>query len=118
VFGSFRPTIMGDFAKAHWIHATVNNRQEEHQSTLLEMSGTIADQTLSNLIDPSATKSFISGAVIKIIKVKVLELLHTHLGFLFTKVFIFLLVIIIHYLVSYILGRIFHLENILFQFTL
>jgi hypothetical protein len=35
----------------------------------------------------------------------VLELLHTHLGFLFPKVFIFLLVIISHYPVSYILGE-------------
>jgi hypothetical protein len=35
----------------------------------------------------------------------VLELLHTHLGFIFPNVFIFLLVIISHYLVSYILGE-------------
>jgi hypothetical protein len=34
-----------------------------------------------------------------------LELLHTHLGFLFPKVFICLLVIISHYPVSYILGE-------------
>jgi hypothetical protein len=37
--------------------------------------------------------------------VLVLELLHTHLGFLFPKVFICLLVIISHYPVSYILGE-------------
>jgi hypothetical protein len=35
----------------------------------------------------------------------VLELLHTHLGFNFPKVFIYSLVIISHYLVSYILGE-------------
>jgi hypothetical protein len=35
----------------------------------------------------------------------VLELLHTHLGFFFPKVFICLLVIISHYPVSYILGE-------------
>jgi hypothetical protein len=35
----------------------------------------------------------------------VLELLHTHLGFIFPKVFICLLVIISHYPVSYILGE-------------
>jgi hypothetical protein len=39
-----------------------------------------------------------------------LELLHTHLGFLFPKVFPCLLVIISHYLVSYILE-----ENIPFE---
>jgi hypothetical protein len=35
----------------------------------------------------------------------VLELLHTHLGFSFPKVFPCLLVIIIHYSISYILGE-------------
>jgi hypothetical protein len=59
--------------KAHRIHAVVNNRQAEHQSTVLEMTGTVADQTLSILIDPGATESFISGAVLKRIKVKAVE---------------------------------------------
>jgi hypothetical protein len=35
----------------------------------------------------------------------VLELLHTHLGFIFPKVFICSLVIISHYPISYILGE-------------
>jgi hypothetical protein len=35
----------------------------------------------------------------------VLELIHTHLGFIFPKVFFYLLVIISHYPVSYILGE-------------
>lgn len=61
---------MGDLGKAHRIHVAVNNRQAEHQSTMLETPGTIADQTLSILIDLGATESFISGAVIKRIKVK------------------------------------------------
>jgi hypothetical protein len=47
-----------------------------------------------------------------------LELLHTHLGFIFPKVFPFLLVIISHYPVSYILGENIPPENILFQLTL
>ena len=37
------------------------------------MSGTITDKTLSILIDPSATESFISGAALKIIKVKAVK---------------------------------------------
>jgi hypothetical protein len=61
---------MGDFGKAHQIHAAVNNHQVEHQSTVLETPGTIADHTLNILIDPGATKCFISGAVLKRIKVK------------------------------------------------
>jgi hypothetical protein len=64
---------VGDMGKAHRIHAVVNNRQAEHQSTVLETTGTIADQTLSILIDPGATESFISGAALKRIKVKAVE---------------------------------------------
>ena len=59
--------------KAHRIHAAVNNRQAEHQSTVLETIGIVADQTLSVLIDPGATESFISGAALKRIKVKAVE---------------------------------------------
>jgi hypothetical protein len=41
--GSVGPTTMGVLGKAHQIHATVNNRQVEHQSTALEMLGILAD---------------------------------------------------------------------------
>jgi hypothetical protein len=71
--GSAGPTTVGDMGKAHRIHAAVNNRQAEHQSTVLETTGTVADQTLSILIDPGATESFISGAALKRIKVKAVE---------------------------------------------
>jgi hypothetical protein len=61
---------MGDMGKAHLIHTVVNNRQAEHQSTMLETTGTITDHTLSVLIDPRSTESFISGAALKRIMVK------------------------------------------------
>jgi hypothetical protein len=61
---------VGGLGKAHWIHVAVNNCQEEHLSTVLETSCTVADQTLSILIYLGATKSFISGAALKRIKVK------------------------------------------------
>ena len=64
---------MGDMGKAHRIHAAVNKHQVEHQSTVLETTGTIVDQTLSVLIDPGATESFISGAALKRIKVKAVK---------------------------------------------
>jgi hypothetical protein len=70
---SARPATLGDMGKAHRIHAVVNNRQAEHQSTVLETTGTVTDQTLSILIDPGATESFIFGAMLKRIKVKVVE---------------------------------------------
>jgi hypothetical protein len=48
----------------------VNNCQAEHHSNVTETSGTVADQTLSILIDPGATKSFFSRAALKGINVK------------------------------------------------
>ena len=69
--GSSRLTTMGDLGKAHQIHAVVFNRQTKQQSTVLEMTGVVADQALSILIDPGATESFISGVMLKRIKVKV-----------------------------------------------
>jgi hypothetical protein len=43
-YGSVGPTTVGDLGKAHWIHAAMNNCQEEHQSTVvLEMSGTVSE---------------------------------------------------------------------------
>jgi hypothetical protein len=73
VSGSARSTTMGDMGKAHQIHAVVNKHQVEHQSTVLETRGTIADQTLSILIDLNATESFICGEMLKRIKVKALK---------------------------------------------
>jgi hypothetical protein len=70
---SSRHTTIGDLRKAHWIHATVNIHQVEHQSTVLETLGTIGDQTFSILIDIGAIERFISGAMLKIIKVKAVE---------------------------------------------
>ena len=40
---------------------------------MLETKGTITDQTLSILIDPSAIESFISGVALKRIKVKAVK---------------------------------------------
>jgi hypothetical protein len=71
--GSAKPATVGDMGKAHQIHAAVNNHQADHQSTMLETTGIVIDQTLSILIDPGATKSFISGAALKMIKVKAVE---------------------------------------------
>jgi hypothetical protein len=41
VVRSSGPTTIGDFGKAHRIHAKVNNHKAEHESTILEMLGTI-----------------------------------------------------------------------------
>jgi hypothetical protein len=59
--------------KAHKIHAAVNNHQAELHSTVIDTSGMIVDQNFSILIEPGATKRFISSAVLKRIKVKEIE---------------------------------------------
>jgi uncharacterized protein with GYD domain len=61
---------IGYLGKAHRIHVAVNNHQDEHQSTVLDMSSMITDQQFSILIDPGAIESFISSVVLKRIKVK------------------------------------------------
>jgi hypothetical protein len=71
---------VGDMGKARQIHVAVSNHQAEHQSTMLETTGTVADQILSILIDPGATESFISGAALKRIKVKAVE--HDNFSFI------------------------------------
>jgi hypothetical protein len=73
VDGSTGPTTVADLGKAHGIHATMNNHQDKHQSTVLETSGIIVDQNFSILIDPGATESFISSVTLKRIKLKVVE---------------------------------------------
>jgi hypothetical protein len=70
---SVGPTIVGDLGKAHRILVVVNNCQEEHQSTMLETSGIVTDQTLIILTVLGAAESFVSRAVLKIIKVKAVE---------------------------------------------
>jgi len=64
---------VGDLGKAHRIHASVNNHQEEHQSTVLETTGKINNQNFSILIDPGETDSFISHDASKRLKVKSIE---------------------------------------------
>jgi hypothetical protein len=65
--------MVGDLGKGHMIHVVVNNRQAEHPSTVLKMSGMIIDQTFCILIDPGDTERFIYSEALKIIKVKEVE---------------------------------------------
>jgi hypothetical protein len=73
VVGSQGTTTMGDLGKAHMIHATMNNHQDEHQFIEINTSSMIVDQTFIFLIDPSAIESFISRVALKRIKVKEVE---------------------------------------------
>jgi hypothetical protein len=51
---------MGRASSSHQIYAVVNNRQAEHQSTVVESSGTLNHINVKILFDSGATDSFIS----------------------------------------------------------
>jgi hypothetical protein len=56
---------MGRASSSHQIYATVNNRQDEHQSTVLESSGTLNHINVKILFDFGATDSFISPSTLE-----------------------------------------------------
>ena len=67
---------MGQVVKAtHRIYAALEDRQADHQSTMVEVVGKIVEQPVSILIDPGSTHSYITPRVVDICafkKVKVL----------------------------------------------
>jgi hypothetical protein len=56
---------MGRASSSHHIYAAVNNRQDEHQSTVVESSGTLNHINVKILFDSGATDSFISPSTLE-----------------------------------------------------
>jgi hypothetical protein len=56
---------MGRASSSHQIYAAVNNRQAEHQSTVVESSGTLNHINVKILFDSGATDSFISPSALE-----------------------------------------------------
>jgi hypothetical protein len=56
---------MGKASSSHHIYAAVDNRQAEHQSTVVESSGTLNYVNVKILFDPGATDSFISPSALE-----------------------------------------------------
>jgi hypothetical protein len=56
---------MGKESSSHHIYAAVDNRQAEHQSTVVESSGTLNYVNVKILFDPGATDSFISPSALE-----------------------------------------------------
>ena len=52
------------------INAALENRQAEHQATMVEMEGNIVDQSVTVLIDPGASLSYISPQVVEKCNIK------------------------------------------------
>ena len=48
------------------IYAALEDRQEDHQSTVVEVASKIVKQSTSLLIDPGSTHSYISPRVVEV----------------------------------------------------
>ena len=48
------------------IYVALEDRQEDHQSIVVEVAGKIAEQSVSILIDPGSTHSYITPRVVEI----------------------------------------------------
>ena len=48
------------------IYAALEDRQADHQSVVVEVAGKIAEQSISILIDPGSTHSYITPRVVEI----------------------------------------------------
>ena len=59
-------TTVNDIARnIPTISAALENRQEEHQATMVEMEGKISDQSVTVLIDSGVSLSYISPQVVE-----------------------------------------------------
>jgi hypothetical protein len=56
---------MGRASSSHHIYAVVNNRQAEHQSTVVESAGTLNHINVNILFNSGATYSFISPSTLE-----------------------------------------------------
>ena len=52
------------------IYATLEDRQEDHQSTVVEVAGNIVEQSVSILINLGSTHSYITPRVVEICSFK------------------------------------------------
>ena len=52
------------------IYAALEDRQEDHQSTVVEVAGNIVEQSISILIEPGSTHSYITPRVVEICSFK------------------------------------------------
>jgi hypothetical protein len=58
--------IVNDMAQCnHKINASLENRQVDHQSTMVEIEGMINQKYVSILIDPGASLSYVSPIIVE-----------------------------------------------------
>jgi hypothetical protein len=67
-------STVGDMGiSLHWINATIDGRQADHQSSVVEIAGKIHDTRISILIDPGATLGYITPDVVELNKLKIIN---------------------------------------------
>jgi hypothetical protein len=67
-------SIVGDMGRSmHRINATIDGRQVDHQSSVVEIEGKINDTRISILMDLGATLSYITPDVVELTKLKKLK---------------------------------------------
>ena len=60
-------SIVGEIGRNfHSINAALEDRQANHQSTIVEIEGTVLNHTIFVLIDPQATLSYISPRTVEL----------------------------------------------------
>ena len=57
--------IVGDMGHSHRVFAAVDDRQVEHQATVIEATGIIGGSSISILFDLGAINSFVSPLVVE-----------------------------------------------------
>ena len=55
------------------IYAVLENHQEDHHSTVVEVASKIVEQSISILIDPGSSHTYISPRVVQIFSFKTLK---------------------------------------------
>ena len=60
------------------IYAALEDRQADHQSVVVELAGNIVEQSVSILIDPGSTHSYINPRLVEICAFKKVK--HRNLG--------------------------------------
>ena len=63
--GALSEPTVGDVGRSHRVFAAVDNRQAEHQATVIEAAGIIQGSMVTVLFDSGATNSFISPFVVE-----------------------------------------------------
>ena len=65
IYSVHEALIIGDVGqRVPHIYAALDNKQEDHQTSIIEMNGKLCDQVISILIDPGSNYSYVSPDVV------------------------------------------------------